>query len=229
MRIKTLTLALCLFVPLAAAAQHRATYSWYDDEGIKHYGDSVPAEFADKPKQVFNEHGVQIGTIAGKKTEEQLAAEATARELQVQKDMQQRADTALLTTYATVNEIEMHRDRRVELFQAQARVTELYLRNLRRRLDQLQGTAGRFKPYSSDPRAGTVDPSLVEEIQDTELSITRHESNLSRFRNDEKRIIDRFEGDIQRFMALKGLAKQRTEARPKPKPQLERLAQAVPE
>ena len=76
MRIKALSIALCLFVPLAAAAQqYRATYSWIDDDGIKHYGDSVPAEFADKPKQVFNEHGIQIGALEGKKTEEQLAAE----------------------------------------------------------------------------------------------------------------------------------------------------------
>ncbi|MDH3551542.1 MAG: hypothetical protein OER22_02910, partial [Gammaproteobacteria bacterium] len=72
----------------------------------------------------------------------------------------------MLSTYVNVNEIEMHRDRRVELFQAQARVTELYLRNLRRRLDKLKSEAGRYKPYSSDPGAPTIDPDLVEEISD---------------------------------------------------------------
>ena len=64
------------------------------------------------------------------------------------KELQFRADQALLSTYVSVAEIEMHRDRRVELFQAQARVTELYLRNLQRRLDQLKTEAGRFKPSS---------------------------------------------------------------------------------
>ena len=48
----------------------------------------------------------------------------------MQKELQMRADRALLATYQNVDEIVMHRDRRVELFQAQSRVTELYLRNL---------------------------------------------------------------------------------------------------
>jgi len=207
MRLKVISVAVCLFLPLALAAQQRSatTYSWVDDEGVRHYGDSIPAEYADKPKQVVNEHGVTIGHIEGRKTPEQIEAERVARELQVQKELQRRADLALLSTYVSVKEIEMHRDRRIELFQAQARVTELYLRNLRRRLDQLKGEAGRYKPYSSNPDAPMVEPALVEEIKETEGSIERHEVNLKTFRAEEKQIKDRFEGDIHRFMALKGL------------------------
>ena len=153
MRLKVISVAVCLLLPLAVAAQQRggSTYSWVDDEGIRHYGDRIPAEYADMPKQVVNEHGVTVGHIEGRKTAEQLEAERVAEELETQKELQRRADLALLATYISVKEIEMHRDRRIELFQAQARVTELYLRNLRRRLDQLRNEAGRFKPYSSDP------------------------------------------------------------------------------
>ena len=99
----------------------------------------------------------------------------------------------------------MHRDRRVELFQAQARVTELYLRNLSRRLDDLKREAGQFKPYSSDPNAKPIDPSLVTEIGETENAIDRHEQNLRKFRQEERQIIERFNGDIQRFRRLKGI------------------------
>jgi len=205
MRLKVISVAICLLLPLAIAAQQRGTYSWVDDEGVRHYGDKIPAEYADKPKQVVNDHGVTIGHIEGRKSEEQIEAERVAKELEMQKELQHRADQALLATYINVQEIEMHRDRRIELFQAQARVTELYLRNLRRRLDQLKGEAGRFKPYSSDPEAPMVDSSLIEEIKDTEDSIGRHENNLNKFRNDEKQIKDRFEGDISRFKNLKGL------------------------
>lgn len=180
-------------------------YSWVDDDGIRHYGDKIPAEYADKPKQVVNDHGVTIGHIEGRKTEEQIEAERVAKEIATRKELQYRADQALLATYINVQEIEMHRDRRIELFQAQARVTELYLRNLRRRLDQLKSEAGRFKPYSSDPEAPMVESSLIEEIQETEGSIGRHESNLNKFRADEKQIKDRFEDDISRFKNLKGL------------------------
>jgi hypothetical protein len=207
MRLKAYSIAICLLLPLAVAAQQRtaSTYSWVDDDGIRHYGDSIPAEYADKPKDVVNEHGVIIGHIEGRKTPEQIEAQRVAQELRVQKELQTRADQALLQTYISVKEIEMHRDRRIELFQAQARVTELYLRNLHRRLDQLKSEAGRYKPYSSNPEAKMVDPSLIEEIKETEGSIDRHEVNLKTFRAEEKQIKDRFQGDIHRFMALKGL------------------------
>ena len=208
MRLIVFSIIICLLLPLDVSAQDRPrhTYSWVDDEGVKHYGDSVPAQYADKPKEVLNEQGILVMQLEGKKTEEQLAAEAAEAELELQRDLQHRADQALLATYISVAEIEMHRDRRVELFKAQARVTELYLRNLSRRLTQLKEEAGRYKPYNSDPSAKTIDPSLTEEIGETETSIVRHKNNLKKFRDEENRIIDRFEGDIQRFMIIKGIA-----------------------
>ena len=196
MRILTSSLMLCVLLPLAGAAQEREVYSWVDDEGIRHYGDSIPPEYAVKPKEVLNDQGVAVQQLEGKKT---------ARELEVQKELQRRADQTLLATYVNVDEIEMHRDRRVELFQAQARVTELYLRNLSRRLDDLKREAGQFKPYSSDPNAKPIDPSLVTEIGETENAIDRHEQNLRKFRQEERQIIERFNGDIQRFRRLKGI------------------------
>ena len=205
MRLITPLIVLSLLLPLAAGAQQRGTYKWVDDEGVIHYGDSIPPEYADKPKSVLNDQGVAVRELEGKKTDEQLAAEARERELEVQAELQRRADKTLLATYVTVDEIVMHRDRRVELFQAQARVTELYLRNLARRLDQLKKEAGRYKPYSSDPNAEMIDPGLVEEIDETEGSIERHKVNLSKFRQEENDIIERFEGDIQRFKTLKGI------------------------
>jgi len=207
MRLKVISIAVCLLLPLAVAAQKKSGdyYTWVDDEGVTHISDSIPPDAAEKPKERINEHGVTLGHIEGRKTAEQIEAERVAQELQVQKELQRRADQALLSTYVSVQEIEMHRDRRIELFQAQARVTELYLRNLHRRLAQLKGEAGRYKPYSSDPDAPMVEPSLIQEIKEAEGSIERHEINLKTFRAEEKQIKDRFQGDIHRFMALKGL------------------------
>ena len=206
MRIKLAAIAAFLLLPLAASAQQRPTYSWVDDDGVLHYGDSIPAEYADKPKDLVNEHGVTVGHIRGKKTDEEIEAERIAAELAEKQELQLRADRALLATYQTVDEIEMHRDRRIELFQAQSRVTELYLRNLNRRLSQLKQESGRFRPYSSDPSAEMIDPKLIQEIKDTEETITRHKINLKKYQQDERDIIERFDGDIHRFRDLKGLS-----------------------
>ena len=205
MRLIVITIILCFLVPIASQAQETRTYRWVDDEGVVHYGDSIPPEASEKPKTVLNEHGVTVDHLEGRKSPEQIEVERVAAELQMQKELQHRADTALLATYNTVDEITMHRDRRIELFQAQARVTELYLRNLRRRLASLEEDAHRYKPYSSDPAAPTIDPDLVAEIKHTKESIGRHEQNLLKYQTDELQIKERFEGDINRFIALKGL------------------------
>ena len=206
MRLNSAVLAVLFSLPLVAGAQQGATYTWVDDEGVRHYGDSIPAEYADKPKDVVNEHGVTVGHIRGKKTAEEIEAERVAKELALQKELQLRADRALLATYQSVDEIEMHRDRRVELFQAQSRVTELYLRNLDRRLQQLVQERDRYRPYSSDPSAPMIEPNLIKEIKETEATIARHELNLEKYQRDERTIIERFDGDIHRFRDLKGLS-----------------------
>ncbi len=225
MRLLILSLIICFLLPLDTSAQDRGRYKYVDEDGNLVFTDKPPPDSADKPKDVVNNQGVTVDQVEGRKTEEQLAAEAAARKLAVNKELQFRADQALLATYVSVAEIEMHRDRRVELFQAQARVTELYLRNLHRRLDQLKTEAGRYKPYSSDPAAEPVDPSLVEDIGETESSIGRHEENLKKFRDEEQRIVERFEGDIERFRTIKGISADEPQTRAQP----ETLAQAVPE
>ncbi len=206
MRMKVSVIALCLILPLgSAAAQETRVYKWVDEDGIVHYGDSVPPQYAEQPKQVLNDQGVTVDHLAGKKTAEQIAAEEAAAELELQRELQQRADQALLATYVNVDEIMMHRDRRVELFQAQARVTELYLRNTQRRLTSLERDARRFKPYSSDPNAPMIDEGLLNDIQETKRAIERQQENLQMYKASQEQVIARFEGDIDRFKVLKGL------------------------
>ena len=141
--------------------------------------------------RVLNDQGVTVDRLAGKKTAEQIAAEKAQAELDLQKELQRRADVALLNTYINVDEIVMHRDRRVELFQAQARVTELYLRNTQRRLSSLERDARRFKPYSSDPNAPIIEDSLLDDIRTTKDAIARQRQNLERYRASQEQIIAR--------------------------------------
>ena len=206
MKTLLLTAATSLVLLQAAlGAENQKLYRWVDKDGNVHYGDSVPAEYAEVEKQVVNEHGVTVDILSGKKTEEEIAAEKRADELRAERELRRRQDQALLATYLSIDEIVMHRDRRVELFQAQGRVTELYLRNLQKRLDSLQKEASRFMPYSEDPAAPMIDPALAADIATTTDTIARHEQNLQRFQKDEQSIVARFDGDINRFKSLKGL------------------------
>jgi hypothetical protein len=205
MRKLTLISALMMLAPLAVSAQHTKVFKWIDEDGVLHYGDSIPARYSEYHKEVLNEHGVKVADLAGKKTPEQIEAERATEKQRVVVALQLRADRALLATYLSVEEILMHRDRRVELFQAQSRVTELYLSNLEKRLTFLRDHARKFKPYSEDPDAPMISDGLAGDLRKTKDTIARHQRNLQKFQSDELRIIARFDGDISRFKILKGI------------------------
>jgi len=187
------------------ARDEQKVFKWEDEEGNVYYGDSVPQRFSERPKEVLNEHGITVAELEGRKTEEQLAQEQIDKERRERQEQQMTADRALLATYLSVEEIQMHRDRRVELFQAQSRVTELYLRNLERRLQELRNEASRYQPYSEDPNAPLIAEDLAEDLRKTKDTIARHQRNLEKYQVDEQHINERFDGDITRFKKLKGI------------------------
>ena len=208
MRIFLITVAVLLILPVAGLGGESGTpklYRWVDKDGIVFYGDSIPPEYSDIERQVVNDHGITVDVMRAKRTQEEIEEEKRQDELRLARELQRRQDQALLATYLSVDEIVLHRDRRVELFQAQARVTELYLSNLKRRLDKLQDEASNYRPYSTDLDAEMIDPDLAGDIATTKDTIERHEENLRRFHRDEQNIIDRFDGDINRFKKLKGM------------------------
>jgi len=205
MRKIIISCALALLTPLVAGAEEATVYRWVDAEGNIYFGDSIPAEYAEFPKEVLNDRGVTVGNLEGKKTEAQKEADRLETTRRVAQELQQRADQALLATYLTVEEILMHRDRRIELFLAQSRVTELYLSNLETRLGSLRTDASKYQPYSDDPDAPMIPEALAKDLRTTKETIIRHKRNLKKFQSDKQQIIERFDGDISRFKILKGL------------------------
>lgn len=207
-RMRRLTSAIVLLVAVPALAdaqgRERNTYKWESADGVPSYGDYVPPEAADQKKEVLNEAGITVGVLAGKKTAEEIAEEQRLAKLAAEKERQRRSDQALLSTYLTEEEIHMHRDRRVELFKAQARVTEFYLQNLGKRMDSLEEEASRYQPYSDDPDAEMISTDLLDDLNETRSTIERHERNLKRYKRDETEMNQRFQDDIDRFRRLKG-------------------------
>lgn len=183
------------------------TYRWVDKDGMVHFGDSVPPEYATNEKQILNEYGVPVATEDGAKTAEQRAMEkAAARraaEERRQAILEARRDQVLLDTYLSVEEIEALRDRRIELIDTQIRVTENYLQGLRDILQRLQAEAAGFRPYNPDPEAPPIDERLAKELSNTMDSIALYEKNLVGTRERKAELLAQFDTDIKRFKELK--------------------------
>ena len=197
-----LTAIACVaLLPAAASAQGRI-YVYTDEDGNAVLTDKPPPEDSELPKDIVNDEGVMVGRVRGKKTDEEIVAEKAAAERAEQEERERREVRVLLDTYHDVGEILMHRDRRVALVNAQAHVTEVYLRNQRLRLEQMRREAGQYLPYSDAPGAAPVPDDLAADIRETEATIERHERNLDRYRQQEQQIIDEFDRNVERFRAL---------------------------
>jgi len=211
MRLKNVAWILCavalLALPdfpagVASAANGRTVFKWVDQQGVTHYGDHIPPEYASQEQHVMNSQGVEINRLDAQKTPEQLATDDQKKAEAVQS---QNRDRNLLNTYASVQEIERLRDQRVALVSDQIKVTGQFLEGLNGRLKKLRTASMRFKPYSSDANAPPMPDQTAEDLVRLGNDIHTQEENLRQKRSEELTMRKQFESDISRFKELKGI------------------------
>jgi len=186
-----------------ASADSGKVYRWVDEDDVVHFGDQVPPEYAPIDREVLNQQGITLRTEQGLLTEEEIAAERTAKAAKDAQLAAERRDQVLLNTYLSVEEIEGLRDRRISLIEGEISITTNYLQSLRNNLKRLQAEAARFKPYSTDPDAEPIDEELARELSDTVDSIALYEKTLENTRTRQSRVIMAFDADISRFKELR--------------------------
>src|SRR5215472_9369232 len=130
-----LMLGLAVAGSAMAANAPPAAYKWVDEQGVTHYGDSIPPQYAERELHLLNKQGVEVGHADAAKSAEQLAAEARIHEASLK---QQQHDNFLVTTYTSVKDIETLRDVRLDQLQGQRVAAEAYVDNLHSRLISLQ-------------------------------------------------------------------------------------------
>jgi predicted nucleic acid-binding Zn-ribbon protein len=183
------------------ATNQTTTYKWVDEQGVVHYGDSVPPQYAEKEHKLLNGQGVEIGHTEAQKTPEQLAVDAQEHDAIVK---QQQHDTFLLATYTSVKDIESLRDVRLDQLQGQRTAAEQYVENLHSRLVALQGRVKHFRPYNTRPDARRMPDDLAEDLVHT-LNEMHTQNNALVAKNQEVAAMkDQFDLDINRYRELHG-------------------------
>ena len=210
MRLTNVAWILCAVILLASpgfaagagAANGRTLYKWVDEQGVTHYGDHIPPEYAAQERRVINSQGVEISRLEAQKSPDALAAEEQKR---VEAEQGRNRDRNLLNTYASVQEIERLRDQRVTLLTDQIKVTSQFLEVLNGKLKVLRVSSMRFKPYSSDPKAPSMPDQIAEDLVRVGNDIRTQEENLREKRSEETIMSKKFDSDIVRFKELKGI------------------------
>ena len=184
----------------ASAAGGATTYKWVDDQGVVHYGDTIPPQYAQKESTLLNKEGVQVGHQEATKTAAQLAAEAAVAE---QVARQKQRDSFLLATYTSVKDIEQLRDERLLQIKGQRVAAEQYVASLGERLSALQTRAQNFKPYSSRPDAHRMPDDLAEQMVHTMNDIRAQKAALAVSLEDQEKTQAQFQSDIDRYRELR--------------------------
>jgi hypothetical protein len=196
-----LILAVAILAPHDASADNKPiAYRWVDEQGVVHYGDSIPAQYSEKAHQMLNKQGVVVGHSDAQKTPEELAADAKHEAENLKK---QQHDNFLIATYTSVKDIETLRDQRVNQLQGQKVAAEQYVDNLQSRLLALQGRAKHFRPYNIRPDARRLPDDLAEDLVRT-LNELRTQSNALLAKNEEVSAMKaQFDSDIERYRELR--------------------------
>jgi hypothetical protein len=177
-----------------------STYRWVDEKGEVHYGDRVPPEYATKERSILNQEGVEVKRLEAQKTPEQLAAdEKRDQDLAHQKQH----DQFLLTTYATVKDIEALRDLRLDQIEGQIRAGTQYIESIDARLLALQGRTLVFKPYSPRQDARRMPDDLAENLVHTMNEARTQRVAMDAKRAEKESVRQQFQSDIDRYRELK--------------------------
>ena len=206
-RTHCLALALLCIVGVAHAADKKdVTYKWVDENGVTHYGDRIPPQYAKKESSILNKQGVEVGRNDAQKTPEQLAEEARQLEAIVR---QKQHDSFLLTTYTSVKDIESLRDERLLQISGQRRAAEAYVEGVISRLNTLQTRALTFKPYNEKPTARRMPDDLAEDLIRALNEMRNQRTALAAKDAEETALRAQFQTDIDRYRELRSAARSR--------------------
>ena len=180
-------------------------YKWVDDNGTTHYGETIPPEYASKDRSQLDKgrvtKKVEILTPEERRTEEAAKKEVDAKKRADEGLIleQKRRDKALVNTYSNEKEIDLARSRNLQQVDARINSIGSQLKMANDNLLALQKEADVLV------KAGKkVQPSLQEDIQETQARISKLQQDLDKS-NAEKAAMDaRYDADKARYKELTG-------------------------
>ena len=206
LRILSPALLLVLFAGSGDAQTEKTKlYRWVDKNGQVHYGDSVPPEYAEQDREILNRQGVPVGREEGLITPEEAAAKAAADKAERDEKKRKLRDRVLLQTYQSVQELEVLRDTRLELVDAQLTIQEQSLANLRAQRAQIERMAARYSPINKNADALPLPEELALDLERSANDIDTQQANLVKRREDRENIRLNFEADIARYKELRAI------------------------
>lgn len=186
-----------ILLPLSiAAGEARAEggriVKWVDEKGVTHYGDVVPPQYSGRDSTVINRQGMVI------KRNQIVSPQASPVDTQEAAE-QQRRDRALKAAYTTEEEIELAKERNLQMDEAS-------MLGLQQSLSSAKGRQETHRKSVEDlsKRKKPVPADLKKDLKDSDTEIAKIEGQIADRRKAMEATKQRFDHDKLRFRELTG-------------------------
>ena len=186
-------LLLLVFVQHAHADNTSKIVKWKDDNNVTHYGDKIPAQYSNRENSVISKQGITVQRNKPVNYQDQA--------LNLAKQEQDRKDKALLSAFTNENEIDLARDRNLQLDQVTVEGLQLQKTNSLKRLTENQKIADSFMKTKK-----TIPADLATDIKSNQSEIEKQDKQIAERKTAMETTRKRFDEDKQRYIALKNPA-----------------------
>ncbi len=173
-----------------ALADGKKIVKWVDNKGVTHYGDKLPAQEAGRKNAEMNAQGMVL--------KQNNVPVGNADVADQQKLELERKDKILLASYTKAEEIDLARDRNLQMDLAAVQSLEQQKISAESRTARNNKTAGGFKV-----RKKPVPPYLVEELKLSNLESASIDKQLTQRKLAMEATKKRYAEEKTRFIALK--------------------------
>lgn len=173
-----------------AVAEGKKIVKWVDNKGVTQYGDKLPASEAGRNNAEMNAQGMVV---------KKNVATNNSNELQDQQKLdQERKDKILLASYTNAEEIDLAKERNLELDKAALQALSQQKINITNRTARNNKLADGFKAQKKPLPAYLIDELKLSktEIANIDKQIVQRKSNMAA-------TSARYTEEKLRFMALK--------------------------
>ncbi len=168
-------------------------------------GDKVPPEYQDNATKQLNQRGVTVNQSDPALTAEQKKALQAEKEKKQAADLvaaeKKRKDSALLDTFTTAKEIDLKRNRDIQLIESNIEAQQTNLKNANDRQIDARSRMESFKKENKP-----VPASIQEEYERAEASKVKIQAQITQKRKDIAELNQQYDELKKRFTELTGPA-----------------------
>lgn len=190
-----------ILLALTTTVQAGGLYKWVDEKGQVQFSDKPPPpqNLQKGSLEQLSKRGIVVKKIDPVLTPEQAAAAAKQKEVETQEAEQRRRDNALVKSYTKPEEVDLLRDRALEVLDGEIKSFTLQRKTADSHLKRVNERIASF-----EQRKKPVPPDLLEEKQRGIEEVQRIDSYLKGKEQEKVAIRTKAADDKKRLIELKG-------------------------